>query len=44
VPQRQSCQFVVRQRSIAVVVERAQRFVAVLPEHPERDAAEHLQR
>ncbi len=37
-------EFLVRQIAVTVVVERAQRFVSVVPEAPERDVAKELQR
>src|SRR5947207_3350400 len=43
-PYRQPVQFLAAQYAVAIVVQRAQRLVTMLPEGPETDAAEHLQR
>ena len=43
-PQREVTQLAILQLSVAVVVERGQRFVAVVPEQPERNVAEPLER
>src|SRR5262249_41990985 len=44
VPERQPIKFLPAEQPIAVIVERSQRVVTSLPEHPEGDVAEQLQR
>src|SRR5207249_10397081 len=43
-PYRQSLQLVAVENAVSVGVEGLQRFIAIIPEHPEGDVAEPLQR